>query len=63
MDSAEALKIKGLIRRTEARSAAIHCGVPKENIFSLDLPFYETGAVKKNPITQVDIDIVRKLIV
>ena len=44
------LKIKGLIRNSEAFSAAKFCGIQNQNIYFLDLPFYETGKVKKRPI-------------
>eukprot|EP01122_Echinamoeba_exundans_P013993 TRINITY_DN6239_c0_g1_i2.p1 TRINITY_DN6239_c0_g1~~TRINITY_DN6239_c0_g1_i2.p1 ORF type:complete len:704 (+),score=171.15 TRINITY_DN6239_c0_g1_i2:2164-4275(+) len=61
-DSNTIQKIKGLIRATEARSAARYCGVPKENIHFLELPFYETGTVKKKPLSSADIDIVTNLL-
>jgi glucosamine-6-phosphate deaminase len=48
-------KIKGLIRRTEARAAAIFCGIKEQNIHFLDLPFYETGRVRKKPLGEEDI--------
>jgi glucosamine-6-phosphate deaminase len=59
VDSDEIQKIKGLIRKTEARSAAMHCGVPRDNIHFLDLPFYQTGEVKKKPIGNEDVQIVK----
>src|SRR5262249_49377698 len=55
VDTPELQKIKGLIRRTEARAAARYSGVQPENIHFLDLPFYETGRVKKKPIGEADI--------
>lgn len=61
-DSNTIQQIKGLIRATEARSAARYCGVPKENIHFLQLPFYETGDVKKKPLSSADVDIVTALI-
>eukprot|EP01130_Rhizamoeba_saxonica_P012645 TRINITY_DN5364_c0_g1_i1.p1 TRINITY_DN5364_c0_g1~~TRINITY_DN5364_c0_g1_i1.p1 ORF type:complete len:669 (-),score=138.64 TRINITY_DN5364_c0_g1_i1:31-2037(-) len=61
-DNTMLLKIKGLIRETEAMSAARYCGLPVENIHFLHLPFYETGTVKKNPLSEADIDIVHDLI-
>ncbi|MCB9845857.1 MAG: glucosamine-6-phosphate deaminase [Phycisphaeraceae bacterium] len=54
-DSAELRTIKGLIRRTEARAAARYSGVSPDRIHFLDLPFYETGAVKKRPLGEEDI--------
>lgn len=38
-------------------------GVKKSNIYSLDLPFYETGAIKKDPMGPRDIKIVKDLII
>jgi glucosamine-6-phosphate deaminase len=40
----------------------MHTGVHKNQIYSLDLPFYETGAIKKNPKGPADIKIVKDLI-
>jgi glucosamine-6-phosphate deaminase len=37
-------------------------GVPYNNIYSLDLPFYESGKVNKNPLSKKDIDIVKGII-
>jgi glucosamine-6-phosphate deaminase len=62
VDLPEILKIKGLIRATEARSAARYCGVPSENIHFLEMPFYETGMVKKKPLSEADIALVYDLI-
>jgi glucosamine-6-phosphate deaminase len=62
VDSPELQKIKGLIRRTEARSAAKFSGVKEEHIHFLDLPFYETGRVRKKPISEEDIEITIKLL-
>lgn len=45
-DSAIVRKIKGLIRETEATAAARYCGVHKDDIHFLNLPFYETGAYR-----------------
>lgn len=49
--------IKGLIRRTEAVAAAGYCGVVPEQLHFLDLPFYETGRVRKKPLGEQDIQI------
>jgi glucosamine-6-phosphate deaminase len=62
VDSPQMLKIKAAIRRTEARAAARFSGVKTENIHFLDLPFYETGRVRKNPIGEKDITIVMDLL-
>lgn len=59
----DVLFMKGTIRREEARNAARYSGVKNENIHFLDLPFYETGMVKKNDLSQADVDIVKELII
>jgi glucosamine-6-phosphate deaminase len=55
-DSEDLLKIKALIRTTEARAAALACGIPPENLDFLDLRFYRTGTIAKAPIHPQDID-------
>ena len=55
VDSREVQTIKGLIRRGEARCAARLCGVPNERLHFMEMPFYETGRVKKNPLGEDDI--------
>jgi glucosamine-6-phosphate deaminase len=62
VDSAELQKIKALIRRTEARAAARFSGVKEEHMHFLDMPFYETGRVRKKPISEDDIKIVMALL-
>lgn len=58
LDAAEALEIKGLIRRLEAITADEFVGVPEKKVTFLDMPFYKTGTVKKKPLSQEDIDVV-----
>jgi glucosamine-6-phosphate deaminase len=61
-DTPEVLKIKGLIRATEARAAALACGIPPEQLEFMDLRFYRTGTVEKEPIHKDDVvDIVALL--
>jgi len=61
-DVLEVRRLKGLIRKRESLAATRFVGVPDENVHFLNLPFYETGSIKKNPIGQVDINIVASLI-
>jgi glucosamine-6-phosphate deaminase len=61
-DLIETRKIKGLIRRGEARAGARVCGVKDENIHFLDLPFYETGLSTKGALGDKDIDIIAELL-
>ncbi|MEE9373825.1 MAG: glucosamine-6-phosphate deaminase [Saprospiraceae bacterium] len=58
----EVRKLKGLIRKGEARTAAKFCGLQDSNIHFLNLPFYETGSVKKNGPTDIDWKITADLI-
>lgn len=59
----ELLRCKGAIRRAEARAAVRSFGLnPDTNAHFLNLPFYETGTVKKNPLTEEDINIVVDLL-
>ncbi len=55
-DSPDILSIKGMIRATEARAAALACGIPPAQLEFMDLRFYRTGTVNKNPIQPQDID-------
>ena len=62
MDTRDILTIKGLIRRGEARTACTYNNIPLDHCHFLDLPFYETGKIKKNPISEADVEIVRNLL-
>src|SRR6185437_9783614 len=44
-DSEDLLKVKSLIRETEARAAALACGVPREQLDFMNLRFYRTGTI------------------
>jgi glucosamine-6-phosphate deaminase len=61
-DMPEVLRIKTLIRWSEAKDAAGVCGFKEENLHFLDLPFYQTGTIAKRPISDDDIRRVRELI-
>jgi len=54
-DSEDVLKIKSLIRETEARAAALACGIPPDQLMFMNLRFYRTGTIAKNPIHPQDI--------
>ncbi|MEL6917469.1 MAG: glucosamine-6-phosphate deaminase [Bacteroidota bacterium] len=62
VDSAEIQKFKGLIRKGEALSACRYCKVDEKNAHFQNLPFYETGTVKKKPHTEADIKITYDLL-
>ncbi|MCF8714781.1 glucosamine-6-phosphate deaminase [Joostella atrarenae] len=61
-DSLETRSLKGLIRRMESYGATRYVGLDDSKVHFLDLPFYETGKVKKNPIGSEDIQIISDLI-
>lgn len=54
-DTEDLLNIKKLIRTTEARAAALACGIPPEQLEFMDLRFYRTGTIAKAPIHPQDI--------
>lgn len=62
MDTRDILTIKGLIRRGEARTTCTYNNIPLDHVHFLDLPFYETGKIQKNPISEADVEIVRNLL-
>ena len=61
-ENPDVLLMKGAIRREEARHASRFSGLKDENIHFLDLPFYETGLVKKKPLGEEDVEIIKKLL-
>ena len=61
-DSAQIQHIKTLVRRGEARAAARECGLALDHLHFMDLPFYETGAVRKKPLGPDDIRITTELL-
>ncbi len=61
-DPLDVREIKGSIRRGEAKSACRYLGIPEERVHFLEMPFYETGGVKKKPLGREDIEIIKKLL-
>ncbi|MDF1697676.1 MAG: glucosamine-6-phosphate deaminase [Saprospiraceae bacterium] len=62
LDSPSIQKIKGLIRRSEAKAGCRYVGLPEGRAHFLEMPFYETGLVKKKPLGQEDVDIIVELL-
>ncbi len=62
IDTKEVQNIKGLIRRAEAKAGCRYVGLADERAHFLDLPFYETGLVKKKPLGPEDIKITKDLL-
>lgn len=61
-DKPEVRLIKGLIRRGEARAGARFCGLKDDHIHFLDMPFYETGTVRKESVSEEDIQIIMNIL-
>ncbi len=55
IDSSEVRRLKGLIRRSESIAATRYLNLSDDKVNFLDLPFYETGTVKKNILAENDI--------
>ena len=62
VDSPQIQDFKGLIRKGEALAACRYCGVKEKNAHFQNLPFYETGTVKKNPHSAEDVQITYDLL-
>ena len=62
IDSLEVRKLKGSIRRSESLAATRYLGLPDDRVHFLNLPFYETGTIKKGNISQTDIGIMHNFI-
>ena len=62
IDTLDVRRIKGLIRRGEARTACTYNHIPLDHVHFLDLPFYESGRIEKLPMTEKDVNIVRDLL-
>ncbi|NNF35155.1 MAG: glucosamine-6-phosphate deaminase [Saprospiraceae bacterium] len=65
MDTEEIKLIKGLIRKSEARAGCRYVGIEDDHMHFLNLPFYETGKIKKNPVSEEDlritVDFIKKI--
>jgi len=62
VDSETALNVKRFIRESEAISAIASLGLPPSAARFLNLPFYQTGEVRKRPIGEEDIEIILALL-
>ncbi|MCX6297785.1 MAG: glucosamine-6-phosphate deaminase [Bacteroidetes bacterium] len=56
VDTPEIRAIKGLIRRCEAKATCRYVGLPDDSRSHFqNLPFYETGTIDKNPMSEADV--------
>jgi glucosamine-6-phosphate deaminase len=62
VDTADVQALKRIIRETEAVSGLETVGLPRSAARFLNLPFYQTGQVHKEPIGPADVEIVRALL-
>lgn len=62
VDIPEIQDIKRIIREAEAVSGIETVGLPRSAARFLNLPFYQTGKVRKDPIGPADVAIVRSLL-
>lgn len=62
VDPAAVMDLKRIIRETEAVSALEAVGLNGGNARFMDLPFYQTGKVRKDPIGQRDVDLTLALL-
>ena len=53
--SRDICNLKGSIRKGESFGATRYFGIPDNQVHFMNLPFYETGTIAKNPISDKDI--------
>ena len=61
-ESKDVMHLKSLIRKSECIGAAKFLNLPEKNLHFLNLPFYETGFIKKNEPSEMDHKITTELI-
>jgi len=62
VDLAEVQELKRFIRESEAIAALESVGLPASAARFLNLPFYRTGEVRKRPVGDEDVELVRRLL-
>ncbi|RNI28085.1 glucosamine-6-phosphate deaminase [Rufibacter immobilis] len=62
VDTPEIQNVKAFIRKSEAIAGARYAGLEDDHIHFQALPFYESGKTKKNPVTDVDIEMTMTLL-
>lgn len=56
--SPEIARLKTAIRKIEAKAACRFIGIKKENVHFLQMPFYESGSIKKYDLSDEDISLI-----
>jgi glucosamine-6-phosphate deaminase len=62
VDNEAVQRLKKIIREAEAISGIETFGMSRSQAVFLNLPFYQTGKVRKDPVTKADVDIVLHLL-
>ncbi|QCR22265.1 glucosamine-6-phosphate deaminase [Pontibacter sp. SGAir0037] len=62
IDTQEIRDVKAFIRKSEAIAAARYAGLQDDYIHFMALPFYETGKTRKNPVSDLDIEMTMALL-
>jgi glucosamine-6-phosphate deaminase len=62
VDSLDVRKLKGSIRRSESLAATRYLSLQDKNVHFLNLPFYETGTIKKGNLSKGDITVMKNII-
>ena len=62
IDSLDVRKLKGAIRKSESLAATRYLRLPDKNVHFLNLPFYETGTIKKGNLSEGDVTIMKSII-
>ncbi|MEE9408926.1 MAG: glucosamine-6-phosphate deaminase [Polaribacter sp.] len=62
IDAIDVRKLKGSIRKSESLAATRYFNLPDENVHFLNLPFYETGTIKKGNLSKDDVDVMKSVI-
>jgi glucosamine-6-phosphate deaminase len=62
VDTAEVLRLKQAIREAEAVSGLEVIGLSRREARFLDLPVYQTGRIRKDPVGDDDVALVRQLL-
>ena len=62
LDSLDVRKLKGAIRKSESLGATRYLSLPDKNVHFLNLPFYETGTIKKGNLSKKDIAAMKNII-
>ncbi|MBP1672233.1 MAG: nagB [Bacteroidetes bacterium] len=62
VDSLVVQEIKSMIRKGEAKAACRFINIPKQNVHFLEMPFYDTGKIVKNKLSDLDIQLIIDLL-